>query len=575
MRFDGIFPVWLILFLLLLTVFFLWQEWNRNHRFKAIRMIAVLAMMLSLAGILLKPKYISKDSSSILLLTPGYSSTKVDSLLKAYPSLQLMHTIQTTSYKNSSPLPYFDLANPDKDIRFIVGQGLPRHVLDLLEKKNFSFIPAVLPEGIIELSIPSISYPSRRNFISGKLRSSHDGWLYLKSPGKNEDSVKFSKGINDFRLSFVSPYPGDFLYTVSVREGATEIQHEYVPVHIEQDQSLNILFLQHHPTFETQQLKNFLARKRHHVVLRHQLSKNNFRFEYLNTAAISVHRINPDLLETFDLVIVDNESLQALPGSEKEFLLHAVKSGLGMLNISLSEKAKTSAFFPFETTFVKSDTTIVSIENHSYNLPATRVRVIENAAVSATQKNKTGILGGFGFVGLGRIGFQSLQETYRLMLSGDSIAYSQLWGPLLEKVSRRQNGDAKPKIITPFPWFENEPIDVTVISSTEKVFLTSDSITLPLREDVNIDNVWYGRTWAGSLGWYRLTANESSLPYFVSPEGSWNSLDIKNQIEATRRQANSDSSDLERAKIWKEIPSISFYLVFLAAAGFLWLAPKL
>jgi hypothetical protein len=376
-------------------------------------------------------------------------------------------------------------------------------------------------------------------------------------------------------LSFISPYPGEFLYTLSISDSATEIQREYVPVPVEEEQSLNILFLQHHPTFETQQLKNFLARKKHKMVLRYQLSKNNFRFEYLNTEAVPVRRLNPDLLNTFDLVIIDNESLQTLPGSEKEILLRAVKSGLGLLNTSQNDKVRSSALFPFETTSVKSDTTIIAIEDHSYNLPARRIRVIETAGVSVTQKNKSRLLAGYGFVGLGRIGFQSLQETYRLMLSGDSIAYGQLWAPLLEKVARGENEDATVRVSTPFPLFENEPIDISVISSTEEISLTSDSITLPLQEDINIDNVWYGRTWAGSPGWHQLTAAESSLSYFVSQDASWNSLVIANQMKANRQEANSDRSYLEGIKTYKKISSVLLYLLFLVAVASLWITPKL
>lgn len=575
MRFDGIFSLWLILLLPLFTLFFLGQEWKRNHRFKTIRMIAVVVMMLSTAGIFLKPAYLTEDSSSILLLTPGYSTTKVDSLLKLYPSSQLMHTIQTTSYKNSGLLPYFDLTSSSKKIRFVVGQGLPQHALDLLEQKNFSFIPSSLPEGIISLTIPSISYPSRKNSISGQLNSRHNGWLYLKSPGKTEDSVQFSKGISDFRLSFASPYPGDFLYTLSVSDSLTNIQNEYVPIHVEQPQTLNILLIQHYPTFESQQLKNFLAKKKHHVVVRNQLSENNFRFEYLNIEPVQVQRLTPKLLDNFDLLIADDKSLQTLSKSEKEILVQSVKSGLGLLNTSPEEKKKKSALFPFETTFTKSDTAIISIEDHSYNLPANRTRIAENSDVSITQKNKSGILAGYGLAGLGRIGFQSLRESYRLMLSGDSIAYGHLWTPLLEKVSRPKMNDAKIKIHTSFPWFENDPLNIGVISTTEKVSLNSDGIPLPLQEDVTIDNVWHGRTWAPTPGWHQLTTTESSLSYFISHDGSWNSLRIANQIKTNRQVANSHPSDVEGIKTYKQISSILFYVFFLAAVAFLWLAPKL
>jgi hypothetical protein len=144
-----------------------------------------------------------------------------------------------------------------------------------------------------------------------------------------------------------------------------------------------------------------------------------------------------------------------------------------------------------------------------------------------------------------------LQETYRLALSGDSTAYASYWSPLLEKITRIKSTDSKIKIITPFPWFENEPIDMEMISAAENASLFSDSIRIPLQEDVDIDNVWYGRTWATSSGWHTLkTEGGSFLSYYVCKQDSWRTLSISNQMEITKQRANPISGSQEVIQTW-------------------------
>src|SRR3990170_4390500 len=131
MRVDPIFPIWLIALILVpLTGYLTWKEWSLSHRFQQIRSVAVLIMMVSVASILLRPRYPSAVSSSLILLTPDYSQTTVDSLLQANPELAIMHIESTKSYKNSILLRYNDLAERGKEIRFVTGQGLPAYMFD-------------------------------------------------------------------------------------------------------------------------------------------------------------------------------------------------------------------------------------------------------------------------------------------------------------------------------------------------------------------------------------------------------------------------------------------------------------
>ena len=580
MRFDSIFPLWLIALMLVpLTGHLLWKEWGLPRRFQKIRCLAVLIMMISLSSILLQPKYRSAVSSSIILLTPEYLDTTVDSILRANPDLTLMHIEHSKPYKNSILLPYNDLSERGKEIRFVIGQGLPAYILDLSNNNDFDFIPSPLPKGITKLKPPTVATINRKNFIEGEVNTITDSSvIYLNGPGGKEDSVQLlNKGLNKFSFSFVPKQAGNLSYEVIHRDSIS-IKREIVPVCVEDARSLNILFIHHYPTFEIQYLKNFLEKENHHVVLRYQLSKNNFRHEYLNHDPLQIHRLTSELLDNFDLLITDREALGALSTTERGILKKSIQSGLGLLNLSGSFKDKRSdTFMPFKTVSVKTDTTVIKVGSKLVTTPASETRVVFDPSVTTVQKNKSGILSGYRFDGAGKIAFQFLQETYRLTLSGDSSVYSEVWSPLIEQIAKPRPQKSKIKIVTPFPWYENEPIDIQLISSKDDPQLLDDSVLLPLREDVIIDNVWNGRTWGASKGWHTLQNEDgSSMSYYVSQEGDLKSLSLANQIEKNKISKNAFSKTSEEKNIvWKEIPPLLFYLLFLISAGFLWLAPKL
>ncbi|HZI26301.1 MAG TPA: hypothetical protein VFD46_14550, partial [Chryseolinea sp.] len=255
----------------------------------------------------------------------------------------------------------------------------------------------------------------------------------------------------------------------------------------------------------------------------------------------------------------------------------SIFSGLGLLHLTPVTGKRLSKFFPFQTTLVKSDSANFKIGSKSFSLPANRLRIVPNDSTKAIQKNKLGILSGYTFRGAGKIGFQLLQETFRFTLSGDSNAYAEVWSPLLEQVARSTVNPSKIKIITPFPWYENEPIDIEVISSAESISLMDDSISLPLKEDLIFDNIWHARTWAGGAGWHQLkTGDGTTLSYYVSSPTEWKTLSIINKRNANKFSAQEDV-DLKSEKIeaLEKIPPLIFYITFILAAGFIWLSPKL
>ena len=576
---NSAFSFWFVIpVATLLTIFLVWQESRKPYRFRRLRIVAIILMMFGLTGVFIKPSYQTKKSSNIILLTPDYSVGKVDSLLLRHPDMMVMHMDQTVPYKNSKRIFHEELTERAHEIKVVIGQGLPRHLLDNLKKKVFYFIPAPAPEGITNLFVSENNIANRKNVIKGTYNTKHGtGWVKLNGPGGIEDSVRVkTSGENSFEFAFIPKHSGEHLYTLSIHDSSAR-HPEVIPIQVDQEKPLRILFLHSYPTFETQALKNFLAQKNHSMVLRYQLSKNNFRYEYVNHDQIKIDRITSTLLNNHDLIVIDGGTFSSLSAAEKTLLDQSIRSGLGLLYVTPITTKSHAAFFPFQSTSVKSDTALLKITSKSFSFPSAQLRITPNPSTIPVQKNNTGILSGYTFRGAGKIGFQLLQETYRLALAGDSISYAELWSPLLEQISRAAREPSKIRIVTAFPWHENEPIDIELISATENISLSADSLPLPLKENVSFDNIWHARTWAGTPGWHVLrTGNGTSLHYFVSKPGEWNSLSRVNQQNKNKIYARQDLDRLsEKIDSREEIPPLIFYILFLLGGGFIWLAPKL
>lgn len=582
MSLNSILPVQLVVsILLLLAVFFIWQEWRRKQSHRPLRVVAVGLMMLAIAGIFLQPAYEVEKSSSVILLTTNYDQKQVDSILRINSNATIKHIEGVKSHRGSKPLSYSELPALPNDIQFIVGDGLPNHALDLLEHRRFQFISSNQKEGITQLHIEPSPLANRKNTINGLYyNESGKTSIVLKGSAGKEDSVLIEKtGNQPFQLSFQPKQSGNVSYELIIREEGDTLT-EILPIHIEDAKPLKILFLQSYPTFETQYLKNFLTSKGHQLLLRYQLSKNNFRFEYGNLPSQPFSRLNRELLDRFDLVMLDANELKTLSASEQTMLYENIQNGLGVMMMNVDPSNKTKArlnFFPFQAEKTKNDTTSLVLSKTSVTLSALPYRIKESPATKTILKNKSGILSGYKNQGLGKIGFQFLQQTYQLTLAGDSVSYANLWSPVIENVSRSNTSLSKIKITTPFPIYQDEPIDFHIISSTENPILFSDSIQTPLQEDVTLDDVWHARVWASEPGWHIAQLKDDvSRYYYVSKPEEWKSLSAANQMRANQ-VASSTSSKASTEKIMepKRMDPVYFYLLFILTAGFLWLAPKL
>lgn len=577
---HPIFSLWVITaVVLVLLSFMVWKEWQRKIKYRNARLAAVILIIISILGLLLHPVVErERESNGVVLLTPNYKASVVDSLLKANPKLTLLRTADATSYPDAIVLNNFDDLSQHIDLHFVLGDGLPEYAVREI-KRPFQFYEGELPNGIVTLSPTSNFKPNQAQEIHGTLRSKGASQIKLIGPGGVEDSVSFTQqGNHDFTLSLTPKQSGLFLYSVVVEDDGKSITQKF-PVEVKEEKKLNILFVQNYPSAETRYLKNFLIENGHALAVRSKISKDKFRYEYANRQSLPIDRLSPEILNEFDLFLIDQESLDALSNNDKAVLEESVNQGLGLLIFYNSiEKIKNSALLSLSMKDMAGDTVRVNLGSSTYTFSTLPLTVMDMVEPITQAKNR--ILSGYVNKGGGRIAFQFLQETYRLALEGKKIEYASLWSPLVERAARTENSKFKIEMDQPFPIFPDELLEVNVVAANATPQLKNDGVLIPLREDVVIDDYWHGTTWAGEAGWHQFNIEQDSSNhhYYVSNPNEWQSLRIAQLHKVNEALSQKDSINKIDLSITKERQPVSlliFFIIFLLSTGFLWLVPKL
>lgn len=573
LSFNPLFSWWIVLAAALLAFgFFLTLELKRKQNLLVFRIIALALLFLSLLGLLLRPSLKTEKKSEAVLLTPGFEKSKVESLLKLNPGLKVIRTNSSAPFPGSEELQSYQQLS-DENITNVFGEGLPEYVLELC-KKSFHFFPGEIPPGVVELNVPRI-FQNRKNSISGVFNSSGKTKLKLVGPTGGVDSTILGRGKNTFSFSVHPRQPGLYVYSLFSEDSLGNKSTERLPVEVRPKIKLRILFIHHFPSAEVRYLKNFLVENGHSIAVRSQTSKSNFSEEFINTPRTQLNRLTSDLLNSFDLILTDLKTLEGLNASEKSALEKSVIDGLGL--VVTDETSKKNKFYSLKGKATSTDTAHFSIASKKYVLPALPLNVQNHSSLEPILKNKNRMLSGYRFLGAGKIGFQLLQETYRLSLEGNTEDYASIWSLLIEGVARRESKKFELKIDTRFPYYTDEPIRFSLISSGEKPELFSDNIKIPMSEHIVVDDLWKGKIWAGKSGWHQLRAADSTvLNYFVHESNEWPSIRASSSKTVTLLAQNTIAAGGQTVLFSSNpISPFLFYIIFMVASGFLWLAPKI
>lgn len=575
--FEPVLPLaWLLAVVTLLLLFFTWQEARRPYPIRWLRVIAQAVAIIALVGLLLRPSWPTQLKQSILVvLTRGYSVWQVDSLKRSDPSLRFVRAPGAAALAGSDSAASYREVSKLGSIRYVVGEGFPLAYLDGSE--GFRFLAGKPPRGIVQLNTGTFP-ANRRSWIHGTVREAKGSLLVLRGPGGIEDSLKIRlAGEAPFDLGFVAKTPGKYVYSLTVTDASGASLGEEVPIEVAGDRLLSVLILQTYPQAEARFLKNFLSAKGHRLVTRYRLSKGVYRHEFANGATEKIGALTQLAMGTFDLLITDVESIESLSGTELRELEASVTKGLGLLMLLREIPDKTH--FPGNVLQLNLDATALDtvrfrlgrygsfVGPFAATKSSGRIQVVLRSGLYALQ--------GFALSGDGKVGYCSLGETYRLGLGGDNSAYAALWSPLLEQVARREDASVKVGVVSPFPIYPDEPVNVEVIGGEDLTLTDAQGISIPLAENVRIDNLWHGTFRPPASGWTTLSASYTTQAVFVSKPGAWPSVRAENQRKANALAGEDPGSMVADQVIKEEVPRWIFFLIFVMAMGVVWMGPKL
>jgi hypothetical protein len=416
--------------------------------------------------------------------------------------------------------------------------------------------------------------------------------LTLEGPDGSETTTQID-GTGDrlpFTLEVKPPGLGRFLYRLVARtsDGAVSAT-EVVDVQVSEPVLPTILWLEDAPSFETKFTKRWLIDQGNPLSIRSRVSRDRYHQEFHGLEISSVGRLAPDLLEPFDLVIVDHRAWARLSETERSLLIEACQeTGLGILMRMDPDRADGSDR-EWALGFVGSriagiDRLVVRADSSS--VPPTAPLEIAPfelsllPAMTPQFTDTTGrILAMSRPMGKGTVGVTLLRNTYPWVLEGQEEAQHSYWRRLINALARRVS---KPEIeMRPGPILLNEPLDLTLRWSPDTDAVPALWLRSPaepesrvaMRQNPMSSSLWEARIWPSTVGWHQLIGEGARLDFYVGPEGSWLGWQGQRRRRATLLAAlhPQESREPVAHRVDAPIPRLPFYVALLISLALLWL----
>lgn len=557
---------------LLLFIIFWWKEWNGlfNKTFLLNLFLGFVAIT-SLLVLVLEPSLAKEQDTTGVLLTDGYQTKKLDSLKKVFPKLKI------TTYKKASDLSsQLDSVGEIK----ILGDGVPEYDFWQLQGKSVRYLEGENLSGIIRLKYNQELIEGDNFSVIGVYNQPVKGhYLLLQGPAGNVlDSISLTDSITcQFKLETKTKVEGNLVYKLVEKDSlGKEIQINQLPTVINKKEQLNILIINQFPSFETKYLKNFLSESGHKLVVRSQITKGKYKFEYLNTKRNPFYRFSKESLEEFDLVILDTDTYLGLSRSAKNNLSNAsYDDGLGVFVQPDDQLFKRVSFFNQIQVVSDGEKNIDIADFPELKFEKYPYKFSDSLSLNGLALAKHSFLE---YNGNGKIGTTTLKNTYQLVLDGHFEKYRQIWSQIITKVAKVNIRQGAISAINQFA-FLDEPYSLEISSTLkEPVVIHADGYVIPLSQDPINNELWRTRTYPTKSGWNSVNMKNDSLlryAYFVMDSTQWKTLRRAEIITKNQIRFKETTGLTEKVVVFKSLSRVWPFLCFLLSIGLLWLLPKL
>ncbi|MFY7908177.1 MAG: hypothetical protein ACOVO2_01430 [Emticicia sp.] len=516
--------------------FFTLRKQKSSKRFK-IKIALNLVLWLIVCLFVINPKWEKSTDSNRVLVYGNDVPLSVVNQLK--DSLKIKESFSQKSF-DKSLIENPNFANQVGKV-FIVGQDAKPEILSKVAGHAIEWIPSFKENELQELHWSAVLRKGDMQEVSGKINLTESNILYLKWGKQTIDSLKLSKGFNNFSLKV----PVFTLGASSFDLFLDEDKLRSIEFFAQKNQAFRVLMILTNPDFESKTLADWLGRNGNQVKIISTVAKNT-------QSAVSINQIDSNF--TPDLIITD-------PSNATNSLVKKAYSegkGIFFINLSQADVAAKSINQALGTNWtfkrisiqenipISADLTALpySIQAHDFQ------KSIGDFPIAIQKKN-------------GTVGVSLLNETFPLMLSGDSLSYMKIWQGALHLL-RPSNAT---NVLLSAPVFKDSPTEITINSEESLVKIKVEKDTVNVQKSaINPFSSQVNYTFRAT-GWQKLG---DSVEVFV--ENSETQLAKSHLLQPYLNTSPTKSGETQKLSV--EIPEWLWLLMLVLALGALWVEPK-
>lgn len=480
------------------------------------------------------------------------------------------------------------------DSLHVFGYGFSDDELQMFKRSKLVFHPAKITSGIIAIDWNRSIEKGKGLLLQGHYTNQNSFPIVLVLNGFNTilDSLTVPpKKEMDFRLYTIPKQNGKAVYTLLALHGKDTLEKEPIPIEVITPSPVKVLMLAASPDFENRFVKDWLSQNGYAVVAKTTISANKFDKTFLNAGTVSLDHVTQGLLDSFDVLLSDENALLSLSKPEQENIYNQVaRKGMGMIIRSdtiHSSKEWFTGPFQLYTSQGKQPTHLsihmMNDEMRPAVLPVEQplfIRYKNGMQPLATDSAGNTIVGMIA-EGMGKIAFTTLYNTYNWVLAGNAANYYSFWSGLLQATARKKNPETSVETLSLLP-VEQEP--VSIVYGTDSYAAASLEINgkkIALAQNENLADHWHGTYWPTKPGWQQVAnAHGINNNWYVYDKQDWKYVMAQKKITATKQYAqdpdkNVKNEGIEGTRSQVPVPLAYFFLPFIICCGFLWMERKI
>ncbi len=509
----------------------------RKKKASKIKIGLNILLWLSICMLVINPSWTkSADTSKILIYSEGISNKTIQ---KTKDSLKIGEVFSQKEFNR----------RVDENIVFtsklgkicFLGQDASPEILSKIGQHSISWIPYFKTEEVKDIHWNAIIRKGEMQEVTGKIELSEPKTIKVKFGNQVLDSLKLPKGFSSFSLNF----PTFSIGRTSLNLELDQKLLQTIDFYGIKNQPNNILFILSNPDFESKTLADWLGKGGNKVEIQTTIAKNT-----LNKVSIN----KTDKTFSPNIIITDpsdaGNSLVKKAFTEGKSILFinfenpelAAKS----INQNLGTKWKLKRISTQENRPISQELTA-----HPYEFEPNMLQKSVFDYPIAIQK-KTG-----------KVGISLLNETFPLMLSGDSSTYARIWQSAFQAL----NPSIDNNIEVSAPIFQDVKKEIVLNSSIlqKKLNLENDTIkTTPSAINPATSRTTYTFR---KTGWQPF---QDSLEVYV--EANQSTLAKANLIKPYLKADAISVSSEQKLQVF--LPEWAWFLIILLILTGLWVEAK-